>query len=78
LAEHSDCMVDINNLMNQMRKRILDNEVLSKIHMDLERDNSHLIEQYGGITVELGIRIIEAYRCLDQLVIRLQNKSQKI
>lgn len=78
MAEQSDCLVVISGLMDQMRERILNNEILGKIHMGSEQENSHLIEQYGGTTVELGIRIIDAYRCLDKLVVRLQNKSQKI
>ena len=77
MAEQDDCMVVINSLMDQMHERILKNEILGKIRLGSEQENSHLIEQYGGTTVELGIRIVDAYKCLDKLVVRLQNKSQK-
>lgn len=78
LAKEGDYMAVIDQMMSQIESRISGHELLHKLNSGSKEEINHLIEQYGGETVELGAKIVDAYRCLDKLVIRLQHRSQKI
>lgn len=75
MAEEGDFMAAIHQLLTRIENRISGHDLLHKINSGCEEEINRLIEQYGVETVDLGIKIIDAYRCLDKLVIRLQHKS---
>lgn len=71
LVINNDPLIVISQTMGLIETRILGNQLLERLLRASDEEIFFLKEQFGDETVDMGIRIIEAYVSLNSIVRRL-------
>jgi hypothetical protein len=75
LEINNDPLIVISQTMGVIETRILEHQLLGRLSKASEEEIFFLKEQFGEETVDMGIRIIEAYASLNSIVGKLQGMN---
>jgi len=78
LTKNNNHIGDIVRTVDRIEKQISEHYLLSKLNGASDKTINNLKKQYGEDPVCIGEEIVNAYTCLNEIVLRLKETNQQI